>query len=245
MNFNINDKYEYLTILDIQYQLKGNKKRKYYYCQCDCGNLLYIRADNLGNGHTKSCGCYKQKLAKNLGLSKVKDLTGQTFGKLTVLKRDKNIDNKTKWICQCECGNIVSVFSNNLKKLHTTSCGCASRSIGEQNILSLLKNNNISYKTEYSFEDLKDKKKLRFDFAIFDKNNNLIELVEFDGRQHNNIYTPWNSTDTLEERQYHDNLKNIYCKNHNLKLIRIPYEKRDTITLKDLEIDLNEYMGIQ
>ena len=35
---------------------------------------------------------------------------------------------------------------------------------------------------EYSFEDLKDKKKLRFDFAIFDKNNKLIKLIEFDGR---------------------------------------------------------------
>jgi hypothetical protein len=65
---------------------------------------------------------------------------------------------------------MVSVFSSNLTRLHTTSCGCSSRSIGEENIEKLLKENNITYAREYSFEDLVSKKRLRFDFAIF-KNN--------------------------------------------------------------------------
>lgn len=51
-------------------------------------------------------------------MSKLIDLTGQKFGKLTVLKKDEN--RKTNcgsyWICQCECGNIKSVRSSSLRR---------------------------------------------------------------------------------------------------------------------------------
>lgn len=172
-----------------------------------------------------------------------KDLTKQQFGKLTALhidpsyKPSKENGWRTKWICKCECGNIISVFSSNLTRLHTTSCGCANKSIGEENIELLLKQYNINYAKEYSFSDLKSKKRLRFDFAIFNSNNELSHLIEFDGRQHINNYTPWNSKETLEDRQARDQLKNEYCKEKNIHLIRIPYEKRDRITIQDLEIE--------
>lgn len=168
------------------------------------------------------------------------DLTGNVYGSLKVIGPDETyISNesngwKSKWICQCECGNRVSVFGTNLTRSHTTSCGCVGRSIGEKNIENLLKLNDINYAKEYTFSDLKDKKKLRFDFAIFDENNNLSHLIEFDGRQHNNDYTPWHSKETLAERQIRDRMKDEYCKEHGIYLIRIPYEKRDTITLQDL-----------
>jgi hypothetical protein len=75
---------------------------------------------------------------------------------------------------------------------------------------------------------------LRFDFAIFNENNNLSHLIEFDGKQHTNDYNAWGGTETLEERHLRDELKNLYCKNHNIKLIRIPYTKRNNIKLQDL-----------
>lgn len=52
------------------------------------------------------------------------DLTGQKFGRLTVIKRGENIDNHAGWICQCECGNIVNVNGKYLREGKTTSCGC-------------------------------------------------------------------------------------------------------------------------
>lgn len=217
---------------------RGAGHNIYWICQCDCGNLISVNSSNLRSGErtnrNMSCGkCHAQ----------VQNLIGKTFGKLIVIAHDdsyqanKNNGWKHKWICQCECGNKISVFGCNLTRLHTTSCGCANRSIGEQNIENLLKQHNINYIKEYSFNDLKLIKKLRFDFAILNSNNQLIELVEFDGRQHNNEYTPWNSTESLQERQYKDNLKNKYCEEHNIKLIRISYEKRDNITLEDLELE--------
>ena len=58
----------------------------------------------------------------------IKDLIGQKFGRLTVLKFDKKIETsnnkKYYWLCKCECGNIVSINSASLKNGHTLSCGC-------------------------------------------------------------------------------------------------------------------------
>jgi len=57
-------------------------------------------------------------------MSKLIDRTGQRFGKLTVIGRDANRNGKVYWICQCDCGNLVSVESYKLKIGNTTSCGC-------------------------------------------------------------------------------------------------------------------------
>lgn len=62
---------------------------------------------------------------------KRKDLTGQTFGRLTALEYKGN----GKWLCLCQCGNSIEVFTENLTSSHTKSCGClkdkASSYIGE------------------------------------------------------------------------------------------------------------------
>lgn len=62
-------------------------------------------------------------------MGKFIDLTGQKFGKLTVIKRDTdkskiNETNKTLWLCECECGNEVTVTRTNLMTGNTKSCGC-------------------------------------------------------------------------------------------------------------------------
>lgn len=64
------------------------------------------------------------------------DLTGKTFGKLTVLYRVAN-NGKTrgaKWRCECSCDNhtIIDVLAANLKRGHTTSCGCTQKKIVSQ-----------------------------------------------------------------------------------------------------------------
>ena len=55
------------------------------------------------------------------------DLTGQRFGRLTVLKRAETINKRTRWLCRCDCGEEVIVEAYNLKKGHTQSCGCLQR----------------------------------------------------------------------------------------------------------------------
>lgn len=59
-------------------------------------------------------------------MGKFKDLTGQRFGKLVVVKRANNINGKVAWLCQCDCGQRKVVTANNLRAGYTKSCGCAS-----------------------------------------------------------------------------------------------------------------------
>ncbi len=60
-------------------------------------------------------------------MSKLIDLTGQKFGKLTVLKRSETKNKRTMWLCECDCGNRCNVRSDKLRSNKTMSCGCAQR----------------------------------------------------------------------------------------------------------------------
>ena len=59
---------------------------------------------------------------------KAKDLIGKKFGRLFITERLKNTnDGRTRWKCECECGNVVSVTGRDLRIGHTKSCGCYKR----------------------------------------------------------------------------------------------------------------------
>lgn len=60
------------------------------------------------------------------------DLTGQTFGRLTVIEQvedyiNQNGKHRARWKCQCECSNVVEVVGVYLKNSKTQSCGCLNR----------------------------------------------------------------------------------------------------------------------
>ena len=57
-------------------------------------------------------------------MTKLVDLTGQKFGRLTVVKRTENKGEKPCWLCKCECGNEKVVRGSDLKSGNTVSCGC-------------------------------------------------------------------------------------------------------------------------
>ncbi len=52
------------------------------------------------------------------------DLTGQRYGKLTVLAPAENVGSRTAWLCRCDCGRETVVPTNRLRSGHTASCGC-------------------------------------------------------------------------------------------------------------------------
>ena len=56
-------------------------------------------------------------------VNKIKDLTGQRFGKLTVIKMVEGVRPIT-WLCKCDCGKFVKVRRGNLVNGSTRSCGC-------------------------------------------------------------------------------------------------------------------------
>ena len=57
------------------------------------------------------------------------DLTGRRYGRLTVIEKAKSRKTAyntwhTMWLCQCDCGEKVTVWGENLKRGVTKSCGC-------------------------------------------------------------------------------------------------------------------------
>lgn len=72
-----------------------------------------------------------------------RDITGERFGKLTVIERIENDkQGRRRWLCRCDCGNEVTVLECNLRNDHTTSCGCnrspdiAGKRFGKLTVLS-------------------------------------------------------------------------------------------------------------
>lgn len=231
--------FDRLTVLRRADDNKNNREINWL-CQCECGNTCIRSTYQLRNkNHFHSCGCYTKEQAKTINQGY--NLINKKFNFLTVkeLLPERNNRGDKMWSCQCDCGNNTIVSSYHLTSGEVASCGCIKQSIGEKHIEDILKNNNINYKKEYAIKELNYK---RFDFAIKDDNNNIVRLIEFDGRQHyqiDNIFNTKNSY-SFEEIQAHDKEKNQYALSHNIPLVRIPYWERDNITLEMLFSD--EYL---
>lgn len=105
------------------FQTHPRTRRPMWLCQCECGNIVSMSSSALIQHGTKSCGCIKHRQSPTLI-----DLTGQKFGKLTAIRKDKpSKDGKSKWICQCECGRTTSISSDRLCNGKSKSCGCSKR----------------------------------------------------------------------------------------------------------------------
>lgn len=61
-----------------------------------------------------------------------KDITGQTFGRLTVIAYDHNEKHQSYWKCRCECGKEKVVDGFSLRSGHTKSCGCYQKEVRTQ-----------------------------------------------------------------------------------------------------------------
>lgn len=69
-------------------------------------------------------------------MPKLIDLTGQSFGRLTVISRaQNNKDGRAMWLCRCSCGNQVVVLGKCLRNGHTKSCGCLNKDIVSEQCL--------------------------------------------------------------------------------------------------------------
>lgn len=227
----IGKKFGKLTVID--YTNESRHGRALWKCQCDCGNISYATTEGLRTGDNVSCGC------RNLARDKFRqtymvDFTNQRFGLLTVIGTTdmRTIQGNQIWKCLCDCGNICYVSTNHLQTGNTKSCGCLQgKSNGELKIKKLLDSKNITYKAEYVFPDLPNR---RFDFAILNAENIPIQLIEFDGEQHY-FETPFFKI-SLQQQQKIDLEKTNFALSKNIPLIRIPYWKRENLKFEDLQI---------
>jgi uncharacterized protein with PIN domain len=130
------------------------------------------------------------------------------------------------------------------KFLRGNRCPQCNESKGERKVRYYLENKNIIFIPQYTFNNLLSdyNNPLKFDFGVFDNNNNLKQLIEYDGKQHFEIVEGWTTEEEYNIIQYYDQLKNNYCKKYNIPLLRIPYWDFNNIE-NILEGDNNIHMG--
>ena len=105
------------------------RQHRLWECMCDCGGTTFATTSDLRHGHKKSCGCLKR-------VSHAKDITGQRFSMLTVLKRaGTNKHRKALWKCKCDCGRTTVVSSVDLVTGNTKSCGCLGKNYAKRNLM--------------------------------------------------------------------------------------------------------------
>lgn len=198
---------------------RTKKRGTLWHCRCECGIEKDVPGETLRSGQSRSCGCLQKEIASQNGKNCAIDITGQRFGKLVALERipSKDKNKHTNWKCQCDCGNIAYIDLGNLMSGKSQSCGCTSSS-QEENITKLLIEHGINYKYHYTFPDLPNKK---FDFYVDEK-----YIIEFDGQQHF-VYSQygWSTKEKLIRTHKNDLIKNKYCFNNNIPIIRIPYNR--------------------
>lgn len=236
----IGQRFGKLIVIEKTDKRSGNREI-IWKCRCDCGNITEASSYLLRNGQTQSCGCLQKEKIKEIGKKRFVDLTGQKFGRLTAIeKTDKRSGSSVIWKCRCDCGAITEVSSANLQSDHTQSCGCLKISHGELKIQELLKENNISFIAEYCPKDLSFQG--RFDFAIMD-NNFPVYFIEFDGIQHFQYNSSgWDTKEHFQTTRERDVLKNNYCYEHGIPLIRIPYTHLNNLTYEDLDITTSKFI---
>lgn len=70
-------------------------------------------------------------------MGKIKDIQGNKYGRLTVISFVGTKNKKARWLCKCDCGNIVEVYGVDLRGANTKSCGCLKhvhRDLGAHNL---------------------------------------------------------------------------------------------------------------
>lgn len=225
-----------INMLDYEFQTwkvisltdrKNTGNNVYWLCECQiCGKQKEFCGSEIRAGRTGACRhtitkpktkaeAIKYLQTKQSASNKIKDETGNTYGKLKVVSFATIKNSNAYWNCVCECGETIIVRGNALRTNKIQSCGCL-RSRKEEDIKKILIEHNISFQREYSFNNLKDKKCLRFDFAVFDVSEKLIGLIEYQGQQHYENDNLFNHFGLLQK---HDLMKQEYCKQNNIPLL--------------------------
>lgn len=128
----VGKQFDELTVIEMLYNYQ-NKHRTYCRCLGIDNNEYIVRADSLQSGVTHT-------IHGAMSGGKAHDITGQRFGRLIAIRPTsmRASNGGIRWECLCDCGIIVYPTMNNLKRGHTTSCGCAKQDYIESTKLDII-----------------------------------------------------------------------------------------------------------
>lgn len=205
--------YTLLTTIDEYTDVKMNIR-----FDCPKHGVQIMMLDNLIHGH--GClDCSYETRFDNVrhNVKYVKECIEGINGNKWINQNDYKNSTTRNLKILCSCGNVFTTSFSNYCRYNVVTCySCSCKeSSGEERIRKFLEDNEVNFIQEMRFDDCRDIKPLPFDFYI--PENNL--LIEFDG-QHHFEETGRGSHETTK---HHDQIKNQYCKDNNIDLLRIPY----------------------
>lgn len=188
------------------------------YFICPKHGIQKMMLDNIIRGH-KCIECSYEERGQKLrhDIQYVKEFIENINDNILLNPEDYKDAITRNLRIRCSCGNeFITSFANYSKHGVNScySCSCKESS-GEERIRKFLECNNIDFIQEKRFVDCRDNKPLPFDFYLSQYNL----IIEFDGQQH---FKEVGRGD-FEMIRKHDEIKNQYCKLHNIGLLRIPY----------------------
>lgn len=146
-------------------------------------------------------------------------------GKIILLSEYVNVSTKIR-ICCSSCKYIWETTPSTI--LQSSRCPECQRKTADSKkvkwIIDYFNENNIPFEREVSYEGLKYKKTLYFDFCINTSKGD--HLIEFDGSQH---FTGWKGKDDLKTIQIRDSIKNNFCKKYDIPLTRLDYKMSKSV----------------
>jgi hypothetical protein len=209
---------------DVNY--KGNKIK--VLIKCKKHNHIFKQTPNHHLRGQKCLYCAKEESAEKIS-SKKREIFEERAKKIhgdiyKYIEKYKGCNKKINIFCT-KCNTIFKQTPTQ----HLIGNGCSNhqKSKGQDTIINYFKNNNINFESEYMFKNLTGlgKGKLRFDFYLPDYNI----LIEYDGRQHKSNTKSFISKkyilsiEEINKLKMHDEMKNKYCIDNNIPLIRIPH----------------------
>lgn len=194
----------------------------------ECGNEYYVKPSKFLTGRRcPACFASHKKTKEQFALE-----LSEVNSDIEVIGEYTDYHTNIKVKCKI-CGSTWDTAPATL--MRGSGCPECKASNGEQEVSRVLKKHNFKYFTEYRFNDCRNQKPLPFDFYLPDKN----VCIEYDGVQH---FKPSNffirEGYDFNYRKRNDKIKNNYCKEKNIKLIRIPY------TIENIEEYLQQQLSI-
>lgn len=210
-------------------QYNGTYKKIEVKCNV-CNNIWNPEAKSLLAKHgCPKCGHLKNRISTVKKQDEyIAEVNIKHNNRITVIGKYVSGNNKILLKCN-KCQYEWSSVARNIIK--GRGCPKCRLNKGETIINNILEEINVNFKPQYVIKNLKTPHNgiPIFDFAIFNENNELKTIIEYDGIQYFKPIKNWGGKKRFVEQQKIDKFKNEYCINHNIKMIRIKYTELENI----------------
>ena len=176
------------------------------------GEFIQKSSNHLsGQGCPKCSGVEKSNIGEFINKSKKVHLNKYDYSKSIYT----NANHPLVIICK----NHGEFNQTPYKHLSGQGCPICKLSKGEKKIMNFLIKNNIKYEHQKKFDDCLNIRKLPFDFYLPDYNI----LIEYDGIQHFEPVDQFGGEEAFKNLKIRDKIKDEYCYEKNIRILRIPY----------------------